>query len=643
MNVPVESPQRRCGRKRRNGSGFVDSSDGPHLQSLVQSKVRDAAKVDHLEVEDLSEDVGTSLCFPRTCRCLSPTPPIPERGVARGSVRDQTARRRLAFETPTRSRAFGIFGEEKLRSLASTIEFVSLGCCLSVGEALQTLRLQSLGYPFDWTRSPVTGVINCLENDFWGFMSYDRVFNHEAKNSLVYSCSSTWGGSFWVHDIDSPKTQDDFAKRIERFYGHLDVSASKPRVFVRALNSTEELHATFDLHDALRWALPKSSSVKLLILIDMQSTSGMMRVEGERCRDVLFCRVTGHTNDPVESVQRQIHVYSKSIAAAVQAWECLDEVQQFSDVSMLAASVDPFHGGDPARDPFCPVSGLCGEEALWSRRTQTTPIAQTSLASPAVSLTTPLPEETCNIIYVPSVGRKAVAESSPTSTVSTSEGSPASVTTTAGVDGTEADMCECARSQQQGSPKPERQASSQCCGWSVSTEVHVQVKSDSWHPGCRRTSPLEGRLSPCSSVHRFHRSSSAVRASNPGSPHNPRVQSWTFQTPHILMPSSETVRTGAASSRPGSVEVSTSRCGQQCGSSNDSLQQIAVPTVAQTAVPPTQTAAPVRFLVPSRHMSSVGSVAFPSSVSGQDKGPRVHMATQQGQFISPVRNQSFQR
>lgn len=260
----------------------------------------------------------------------------------------------------------------------------------------------------------------------------------------------------------------------------------------------------------------------------------------------------------------------------------------------LASCVDPFHGGDPAHEPFCPVNIHRGEEPARSEGEQV----------PRVT------EEPSNIIYWPSSGRKAVTESSPTSTVSTSAGSPASTTTTAAVDGAEADTCVSARSQRQASPKPQRHTSPQYYGWGESPVVQVMVQSNSWHPGCRQISPSPGR--PSTSRSRFHPTISAARACEPSSPSIPRLRSWAFQAPKCLPPSPDTAQLVGASS-------------------SDSLVR-EVHTVSQTG---TQTSAPVRLVLPSG--------ASLSSARGHDRLPRMHMATQQGQFATPVRHRSFQR
>ena len=116
-----------------------------------------------------------------------------------------------------------------------------------------------------------------MDSEFADFLTYGFVRNEGHKGTLFGR--TAWGGSFWHHDITKQKTKDDFARRIERFYGRKEVPSTKPRVFVRAVNSSKEVLQSFRLLEALRAALP-NSKIRLLMLVDMQTTLGffVMRV-----------------------------------------------------------------------------------------------------------------------------------------------------------------------------------------------------------------------------------------------------------------------------------------------------------------------------------------------------------------------------
>ena len=60
-------------------------------------------------------------------------------------------------------------GDGETLTFCESCEFVSLGCFCAVAHALQALGLKKATYPFDWNRSPVEGVIQCLQRDFEGF------------------------------------------------------------------------------------------------------------------------------------------------------------------------------------------------------------------------------------------------------------------------------------------------------------------------------------------------------------------------------------------------------------------------------------------------------------------------------------------
>merc|ERR1712136_476741 len=88
---------------------------------------------------------------------------------------------------------------------------------------------------------------------------------------------TNWGGSFWHHGITKAKVKADFHRRIDRMLGRGEVPANKPRVFVRAVNCTQELNDIWKMRGALRRTL-HGCKVHVLVLIDCQPTAGAIRV-----------------------------------------------------------------------------------------------------------------------------------------------------------------------------------------------------------------------------------------------------------------------------------------------------------------------------------------------------------------------------
>merc|ERR1712136_498793 len=169
------------------------------------------------------------------------------------------------------------------------------------------------------------------------------------------------GGSFWHHDITKPKVRADFKRRIERFYGRKEVAACKTRVFVRAVNSTSELASVLDFQRVLQEALP-DAKIFLLVLVDLQTSSGLMSVSGAAGDNILFARIheslfaqcTRHW-----SIEKHSNAYSEAIAQAVQWWagdrNMSRRVAEFESLQDMFSVIDPFDGGSTKDQLFTPV------------------------------------------------------------------------------------------------------------------------------------------------------------------------------------------------------------------------------------------------------------------------------------------------
>jgi len=247
-------------------------------------------------------------------------------------------------------------------AFADAREFVSLGCFCGVARALQALGVKRYSYPFDWVRAPADGVIHCLDKKFEDFLTFTNVTRPASVKQPVYA-STRWGGSFWHHDPSSSSTAGDFTRRAERFLGLGDVSAEKPRVFVRSINSTVEVASSIRMLAALRRALPKCE-VRLLVFVDLQTTQGPRCVKGYSSDELLFYFLhedlfAGTPTQPGSSwtMERHAEAYAEAIAFACNFWaggESESRVLPLDSFEALEESIEQWDGGSATGELFFP-------------------------------------------------------------------------------------------------------------------------------------------------------------------------------------------------------------------------------------------------------------------------------------------------
>lgn len=237
-------------------------------------------------------------------------------------------------------------------------EFISLGCYCTIAQALAHLIVRHRTYPFDWVRSPMDGVIHCLETNFEDFLTYTNTF--EKIGHEVFA-GSRWGGSFWHHNLRDDSVKLDFSRRIERLIGFEEVPACKPRLFVRLLNSTREVDLALKLKHVLDHMFP-DAPIFLLLIVDMQEVTGPMCLDGVDGLLVYFLDIkTVYDNMNSSSdvdYQARSKAYAQVIAFAARFWAGgaseLAAACVFQSLTQLAASCKQWYGGDPAHDLFSP-------------------------------------------------------------------------------------------------------------------------------------------------------------------------------------------------------------------------------------------------------------------------------------------------
>jgi len=250
--------------------------------------------------------------------------------------------------------ALGITGV-KASKFVDNCEFISLGCYCAVTRALQALGLKKYTYPFDWTRSPASGIVHCLENSFSDFLTHELYEDHGSTGKCFGK--TKWGGSFWHHDPTDAKTKSDMNRRIKRLLGKEEVPRTTPRVFIRAVNDSSEVDDCLSLVEALKQALPESK-VYLLLLVDYQPASEMVRIEGVT-DSVIVCKVDKSLfadNGAAWTMQKQAEAYAIALAGAIRFWAGDTKVEPVEMVSVtdVTSTVVPFEGGDAAYELFFP-------------------------------------------------------------------------------------------------------------------------------------------------------------------------------------------------------------------------------------------------------------------------------------------------
>jgi len=255
--------------------------------------------------------------------------------------------------------------EPTLATFTQGCEFISLGNFCGIARALQALGLKKRSYPFDWVRSPLDGIIHCLETEFEDFLTFTTIRTDEAYGLKIFQ-GSHWGGSFWHHNPLAPKVKADMVRRMERFLGSAEVPASRPRIFVRCVNTTRELEAIPQLLQTLTALFPEAH-VRLLVIVDFQSSCSLVQLEEEGFTTdrLLFYTV----NEQVFSqlpwcMQRVAEAYAEAVTHAARFWASSAQTPRTgqapaplriaADLAELRGAVHEFDGGSPASESFWP-------------------------------------------------------------------------------------------------------------------------------------------------------------------------------------------------------------------------------------------------------------------------------------------------
>lgn len=244
--------------------------------------------------------------------------------------------------------------DPQVKSLMAS-RFVSLGTSCSVATALQALGVRGEAGPFDWLRISAQGVGYLLRTEFQDF------FDTQYTSSKTYNVAAArhWEGSFWHHDVGDPEVQLTFRRRIERFL-RLD-RAGRSLIFVRAVNSSEELLDMCELYLMLKLHFP-ASQVRLAVLIDLQEAAGAFCTE-DLGKDVVFLPIHQAAWLQKSPAQGHAHVremlvqtswaYCQGIARAVHIWTG-QPVAWLATVKQLQSRLLQFQGGNCRMESYDP-------------------------------------------------------------------------------------------------------------------------------------------------------------------------------------------------------------------------------------------------------------------------------------------------
>eukprot|EP00438_Fugacium_kawagutii_P007081 Skav214272 [mRNA] locus=scaffold642:254388:270442:+ [translate_table: standard] len=248
-----------------------------------------------------------------------------------------------------------------VQSFLSKTSVASLGSYCAVATMFEQLGLRQAAGPFDFIRSECQGVSHLLRNGLEDFLDWEGPVR-DVSGLKVFSTS--WGGSFWHHDISDPKVRETFQRRRERFLN----MRNENLLFVRVVNGTHELAQIPELYSALKLRFGASSRVLLLVLIDLQDYEREVRTQ-DLGSDVIFSCVHSSTWEapilvpsPEEQAKKRLHMasdaYAKAVSRALFIWcgyVSVNPVAAFPTWAHFAQQLVPWQGTNPKLDSYQPT------------------------------------------------------------------------------------------------------------------------------------------------------------------------------------------------------------------------------------------------------------------------------------------------
>lgn len=273
------------------------------------------------------------------------------------------------FSKELRARRLAALGLDRAhtKEFMDKVEFISLGTFCAISTTLQALGVRRCAYPFDWVRSPLSGVVHLLNSQFEDFLTFT---SSRKESAYQVFCNTRWGGSFWHHDPEAEGTREEFTRRIERFYGIRGVPTHSSRFFIRALNSTKELSQIRILQNSLMCCFPNATNY-LLVLIDLQDAADFYQVEECGENTLFFCvnKSVWETQPKVDTNNEEVrgvmdragNAYAEGVAKAIMWWSAKSSRSEdarrpthLARLDDLSARLSHFDAGCPSKDSFWP-------------------------------------------------------------------------------------------------------------------------------------------------------------------------------------------------------------------------------------------------------------------------------------------------
>jgi len=255
-----------------------------------------------------------------------------------------------------RRRSLGL-EDPRVKALLATTQCVSLGTSCSVAAALQALGLRGEAGPFDWLRISARSVGFLLRTGFQDFFDTESIPSRGEGDRVA--AARSWEGSFWHHDVRDPDVQLAFHRRIDRFLN----PRGRNVIFVRAVNSSEELHEISELFATLKQHF-RTVRVHLAVLIDLQEAAGAFCTE-DLGSDVIFLPIHQAAWLNKSQAVGRAHVremmaqtswaYCQGFARALHIWFGQEEAAWLSSVKQLHCQLLSFCGGNCRTESYEPT------------------------------------------------------------------------------------------------------------------------------------------------------------------------------------------------------------------------------------------------------------------------------------------------
>lgn len=152
---------------------------------------------------------------------------------------------------------------------------ISLGYFCGPSSELEKIGLRDASYPFDWLISDMEGIMDCIKNDFKGFLKEDTLYQY--KSNKGYYKNTEYNFHFY-HDFSNknklkdqlPSVEEKYSRRIERFKENTKCTT----LFVRYVENQNEMNFILNNYNDVISQLRESNESNDLLLISNSEVDG---------------------------------------------------------------------------------------------------------------------------------------------------------------------------------------------------------------------------------------------------------------------------------------------------------------------------------------------------------------------------------